>query len=510
MNHKNSSIDNVDKEKDRINDMNASDTSISVEKESSPAAVVNTEQPTTDVIPATEPPPAPNGGYGWVCVACVAIINAHTWGLNSSYGVFLAYYLANDVFPGATYLEFAFVGSLSIACALLVSPVATIFTRKFGTKTTLFTGVAFETASLIGASFASQIWQLFLSQGVCFGFGMGFLFVGSVGIVPQWFTTKRSLANGIATAGSGLGGLVYSLATGAMIPSIGLPWAFRVLGIIACVVNGFGWFSMLAYVVLLFSLANFARSVGLTATQASTVSAIFNLGQAIGRPPIGYFSDNIGRINMATLMTFISGLFALVIWTNAKSFGVLIFYAIFGGSVAGTFWTTIAPVTAEVVGLRNVPAALNICWLVLVIPCTFSEPIGLEIVSFDGGYLGAQLFTGFMYVGAAVCALFLRSWKIAEVDEIESLQDVGDVNAVAIETKVAESCQPYSKTSTLQCAFAARILNYDDKLENRSFRTADSSYITIFGSTQDQVSACESAPNIVTIPSDTRYNKVEK
>lgn len=25
----------------------------------------------------------PNGGYGWVCVACVFLINAHTWGINS-------------------------------------------------------------------------------------------------------------------------------------------------------------------------------------------------------------------------------------------------------------------------------------------------------------------------------------------------------------------------------------------------------------------------------------------
>jgi hypothetical protein len=25
----------------------------------------------------------PDGGYGWVCVACVFIINAHTWGVNS-------------------------------------------------------------------------------------------------------------------------------------------------------------------------------------------------------------------------------------------------------------------------------------------------------------------------------------------------------------------------------------------------------------------------------------------
>ena len=66
---------------------------------------------------------------------------------------------------------------------------------------------------------------------------MGFLFVGSVGVVPQWFTTRRSLANSIGTAGSGIGGMVYSLAANAMIQSIGLGWAFRILGILAFVVN---------------------------------------------------------------------------------------------------------------------------------------------------------------------------------------------------------------------------------------------------------------------------------
>ena len=29
----------------------------------------------------------PNGGYGWVCVACVFLINTHTWGL--SFVIFL-------------------------------------------------------------------------------------------------------------------------------------------------------------------------------------------------------------------------------------------------------------------------------------------------------------------------------------------------------------------------------------------------------------------------------------
>ena len=128
-----------------------------------------------EAIPA--PPvaaaPPPNGGYGWICVLSCGLINGHTWGINSSYGVFLAYYLANDVFPGATNLDYALVGGLSIAAAMLVSPLATYTTGLYGTRTTLMVGVVLQTVSLVTASFAGKTWQLFCSQGACFGFGGG-------------------------------------------------------------------------------------------------------------------------------------------------------------------------------------------------------------------------------------------------------------------------------------------------------------------------------------------------
>ncbi|KAJ8061112.1 hypothetical protein OCU04_010186 [Sclerotinia nivalis] len=396
----------------------------------------------------------PDGGYGWVCVACVFLINGHTWGVNSSYGVFLAHYLANNTFPGATSLEYAFVGGLSISLALFTAPVATTCTRKFGTQITLAIGILFETAGLLGASFAYEIWHLFLSQGVAFGFGMGFLFVGSVGVVPQWFSKRRSLANGISAAGSGLGGLIYSLGTNAMIQSIGLGWAFRILAILAFGVNtictimvrdrnkavgsvqkafdtqlfkrpefllllGWGFFSMLAYIVLLFSLPNYARSIGLSAKQGSVIGALLNLGQGLGRPFVGGFSDVTGRINMAGACTFLAGFFCLVIWIFAKSYGVLIFFALIVGTVSGTFWATIAPVGAEVVGLKVLPSALSMTWLVLVIPCTFSEPIGLKLRASSGDiYLHAQVYAGCMYIGAAMCMWGVRAWKINELDSL--------------------------------------------------------------------------------------------
>ena len=270
---------------------------------------------------------------------------------------------------------------------------------------TLLLGVFFETLGLIGASFARQTWQLFLSQGICFGYGIGFLFVGSVGIIPQWFTKRRSLANGVATAGSGIGGMMYSLATQAMIDSLGIAWAFRVLGILAFMMNficailmkdrnkalgsrnitfdyalfrrkehlltlGWGFLSMLGYVVLLFSLPNYAVSIGLTPRQGSLIGALLNLGQGLGRPMVGIFSDAVGRINIAGFTTLLAGLFCFLIWIPAKNYSVLILFALLVGSVGGTFWTTVAPVEAEVVGLRDLPAALSIMWIVLSIPTT--------------------------------------------------------------------------------------------------------------------------------------------
>ncbi|KAF2452407.1 major facilitator superfamily domain-containing protein [Lineolata rhizophorae] len=395
----------------------------------------------------------PNGGYGWVCVACVFIVNGHTWGLNSSYGVFLAHYLSTNTFPNASPLDFAFIGGLSISMALLISPLGTIITRLYGTRATLSLGIVFQTASLLGASFASRIWHLYLSQGLCFGWGMGFLFVATVGVVPQWFTTRRSLANGIATAGSGLGGLVYSLAANRLIATASLGWAFRVLCFAQLGANAAAtallrdrnaaigsallpfdarlfrqppyalllcWASlcMLGYVVLLFSLPNYAEArLGLSPAQGSVLGALLNLGQAVGRPPIGYFSDAVGRLNMATVMTALAGALCLLVWVFARSFGVMVVFSLVGGMVAGTMWATAAPVATEVVGLRELPAALSILWVVLAVPSTFSEAIALEMVERAGGeYLGAQLFTGFMYVSGAGCLWLLRAWKLGEVD----------------------------------------------------------------------------------------------
>lgn len=110
--------------------------------------------------------------------------------------------------------------------AMLVAPLVTVIARKYGTQLPMFLGVGLLTIAFLSASYSHRIWQLYLSQGVLIGFGVGFTYIPSIAILSQWFQKKRSLANGIGAAGSGIGGLIFSFMTEAVIRKISLAWAF--------------------------------------------------------------------------------------------------------------------------------------------------------------------------------------------------------------------------------------------------------------------------------------------
>ncbi|KAI2906405.1 hypothetical protein CBS11852_829 [Aspergillus niger] len=398
--------------------------------------------------------------YAWVIVLAVFWNNAHHWGILSSYGVFLAYFTSHSTFPGSRTLDYAFIGGLSASQALFISPIVSILHRRIGLKATMALGVLLETAAFLGASWSHEIWQLYLSQGVCFGWGLGLQYLWTTYLIPQWFSRHRSLAAGIATGGSGTGGLIYSLSTHALLARFGLSWSYRILAICQLVVNatcllvirdrktvaapsrsvhtilrlctryemwlylGWSFFSVMGFMVIWFSLATYGRSVGLTLSQGSIVTAVMNVGQMVGRPAVGFMSDAVGRINIATIATFVSGLLCLLLWTFARTYAALICFALFAGIFFGTFWTVVGPLGAEVFALEDLQSGLTIIWLICSVPATFGEAIGLELrTSGRHGFLHTQLFTGFMYIGAALCLVLLRGWKIGELRKQQQQQE---------------------------------------------------------------------------------------
>ena len=256
---------------------------------------------------------------------------------------------------------------------MLAAPFVTIVTRNFGKRLPMVLGITMQAAGFVSASFAKRIWHLYLSQGILVGLGVGFIFIPSISVLSQWFSRKRSLVNGISSAGSGIGGVTFSFATGAMIKHIGLGWSLRVTGVITFVVNlvavvllrdrnhiiqplqlGFdttllrqyqvqlllswAFISMLGYITLLYSLGDFAVSIGLSQSQATDIVAFTNLGTAIGRPCVGLLSDRYGRIEVAGLFTFTCGVICFAIWLPASSFGATVLFAILSGAILGIFW----------------------------------------------------------------------------------------------------------------------------------------------------------------------------
>ncbi|KAK5950187.1 hypothetical protein OHC33_008902 [Knufia fluminis] len=319
--------------------------------------------------PADKPP---DGGYGWVCIFACFLINGFTWGIVASYGVYLNYYLNNAIFPGASDIDYAFVGGSNFAAALVTAPAVNWLLRKFGTRPVMFSGCVIWAVGWITASFATTLWQLILSQGICVGVGLGVIWQPSTGVISQWFQKKRSMAQGFTSAGSGVIGIIYSVSTTHMIQRLSLEWSLRITGITSfvclCCATGLirdrnkivrptihpfdveilrryqvwmvlGWsvFSLLGYMVLLYSLGNYGRTLGLDQTQAGVVITMVNLGTAIGRMFVGVVSDRLGRVTVSGSCAGLSGILCFAWWINARDYGSLLSFALVTGSIFGEF-----------------------------------------------------------------------------------------------------------------------------------------------------------------------------
>lgn len=256
---------------------------------------------------------------------------------------------------------------------MLVAPFANLLTRLIHVKAAMSLGLVLFPSGFLIASFASKVWHLYVFQGVMVGLGVGFLYTPATAIIPQWFASKRSLANGICTAGSGVGGLVMCFSTQAMLRTLGLSWTLRLTAIIvfsilliatilirSCETHDqplqrmFDWrllqkyqvnlllawsFTvMFGYITLMFSLSDYALSIGRSDTDAATVAALLNLGAALGRPAIGIASDFWGRIKVAGVMTIACGILVFALWVPSRSYGALLVFALFRGATLGIFW----------------------------------------------------------------------------------------------------------------------------------------------------------------------------
>jgi hypothetical protein len=174
----------------------------------------------------------PDGGrVAWLHTLAGFLVILNAQGLNMAFGVFQAYY-EKVLLPTTASSKIAWIGSVQIffvfGMALLVSPAA-----QHGHFRLYFSGGSVVLClSILGTSYCTNWWQLFVAQGLMTGMAMGTIFASGVAVLISYFTSHLNVATGIAAAGGPAGGILFPLIAKNAIPSIGFGGTLRLIALI--------------------------------------------------------------------------------------------------------------------------------------------------------------------------------------------------------------------------------------------------------------------------------------
>lgn len=394
--------------------------------------------------------PDMDGGYGWIIVFSAFLLTFSTWGLNSAYAVYFAYYLNSDHFAGATVLDYAAVGGISVGVGMMFAPLVNYLQGLIGTRQIMLLGNCFQFAAAILASFSVNIWQLYLTQGLLQSIGLALISLPAMTLVSQWFVKRRVLANLLSVTGSGVGGVVFNLGLQRIIEVKNVNWALRAQGIISAVLvlvaillvktrtehhkveftlydvevlscTAFWLFilylvtCMLGYVIVLYSLADFTTSLGYSSYQGSIVAAMVQVGFCVGRPLAGFLADYVGPYTVTTVAYYFAAIFSLAMWVPTKNYATAIALALLEGIFLGTVFPTCASMIARMVGMAKLNVTFCMLWIAFGLAGLFSQLIGSALTSGTGSsqYKDTAIFAGVCFFACATTALLLRGYIIS-------------------------------------------------------------------------------------------------
>lgn len=354
----------------------------------------------------------PDGGYGWVIVACCSLTTFWNNGIINCWGVLQAALLESTLktVPTST---LSFVGSLGLAGSAFCGIFVVRFMRLAGCRTTSLLGIVLMGTSLIGSSFCTRdIAGLFGTAGVVAAVGMSMVYTVSNTLPVQYFSGHLGLANGLIKLGGGIGGCVLAVALEALNRRVGIAWTFRIQGLMTIgtglpavwmlkdrvplknvsivdlsmfrsptfiavfVAGAIGCFALF---VPPYFLPLFAQSIGLNSSTGAALVSAFNACNAVGRFVAGPLCDKIGPINMLLITMLLNAISMLAIWPVSSTLGPLVLFAILNGVANGSFFTTMPTVVAGLFGPGRAAVAMS-----------------MTVAGWTGGYLMGAPIAGYL------------------------------------------------------------------------------------------------------------------
>lgn len=173
--------------------------------------------------------------YAWGVACCGFFVTFSTWGLNTSFGIFQAYY-ATVLLPASSLTQLAWIGSTQLFLMFFLGGPIGLYMDRGYFRVFFNGGSALLLVSLFATSYCTLWWHFFFVQGILTGLGMGLLFPCGVIVLMSYFPQRNiGRAMAIGAAGSPLGAIVYVAAFRALILHVSFGTTVRILAAITAV-----------------------------------------------------------------------------------------------------------------------------------------------------------------------------------------------------------------------------------------------------------------------------------
>ncbi|KAI7860974.1 major facilitator superfamily domain-containing protein [Circinella umbellata] len=385
------------------------------------------------------------------------LVSLVSFGIGNSWGV-LQDYFDENVFgekgrqiPNAG-LQLSFVGTLNVCLEHSMAPLSEVIRSTRGAKTVLFLGGLLIFSGLTAASFAKEIWHLYLSQSILCGIGASFLYSTIQTVVPHYFPQNPGFVLGGIASGACIGSLIIPLIATTINNNLGIQWTYRILGCVNLIINLLAcmiikdhpyntnirfeeksskstlirldvfknkkyciwclssFTQIAAFYVPLFIIPSYATYIGLSDSRGASLVSIISAAAFVGRISCGFIADRLGSVNISIIYTTISALSCLVIWPISFTYPPLIGFAIVFGLTSGTYYSLAAPITASILKTEQYSSGVTIT-LLLVGISIFGPSVASAIDSAgvsNEPFFTYKMFTGTSTLVSAVILIWLK------------------------------------------------------------------------------------------------------
>ncbi|CDH09392.1 uncharacterized protein ZBAI_01176 [Zygosaccharomyces bailii ISA1307] len=399
-------------------------------------------------------------GRGFLIVFAGFIANFIVFGFGFTYGVFQDFYLGKSgPLYGKPTSAVSIIGSLATGLTYLLTVSNKVLSRYLSIRQSMLIGAIFMAGALISASFAQEIWQFALSQGVMFGIGSSMAYLPPVVHAPPYFNKHRGIAMGLLFSGTGIGGLALAPLTRYLITEVGWQWALRICGIIsftclapisfmvfphpACttqqedrskivtlnlklvrtrpfILHMTGSLLQSAgYLIPGYFMSSYGQTLGFSYNQGAVFIGVNNAVNAISKVAVGYFADKFGRLNMLVICCLLSAVTVVALWLAATR-DTFISFVILYGVVSGPIISLLPTCMVELFGVQNYQSSTWFLYFCRGVGTFLGAPIaGLLIkhgASLARDYRNAVLYNAALFFANSLCFGCMRVFVASQND----------------------------------------------------------------------------------------------